>query len=187
VKKLIQISFAAALAAALCMGGLGHAQTSEVSSQAAGGQSPGVAPASGDARAPSDPESMPPEAAAFVYYFRIQVALSEDSLTNVAANARALADVLRKDTSGAFPAQFAAQASALARDAVTLSGARLDFTIISGQLMNYLRARNPPVGLFGPIHLVHDPETKLYWLQTGELVQNPYLGKTGPRTGTYTR
>jgi len=183
MKKLIQISFATAV----FMGRLAHGQTSEIPGQAAGGQSPGVAPASGDARAPLDPESMPPEAAVFVYYFRIQVALSQDSLTNVAANARALADVLRKDTSGAFPAQFAAQASALARDAVTLPGARLDFTIVSGQLMNYLGARNPPVGLVGPIHLVHDPETKLYWLQTGELVQNPYLGKTGLRTGAYMR
>src|SRR5439155_9582629 len=100
MKKLIQIQFAAALAAALCMGGLARGQTSEVSGEATVGQSPGVAPASADASALPDPESLPPEGAAFVYYFRIQLALSQDSLTNVAVNAQALADVLRKDTTG---------------------------------------------------------------------------------------
>ena len=185
MKRLIKIQFTTTLVAALSMGGLAKGQISEVSGEEDGGQSRGVAQALPDA--PSDAAPLPPAAAAFVYYFRIQIALSQDSLENVAVNAMALAAVLPKDTSGAFPVQLAGQAMALARCAVTLDGARLDFAIVSGQFMNYLRARNPPVGLFGPIHLVHDPETKLYWLQTGELVQNPYLGKTRPRTGTYTR
>jgi hypothetical protein len=184
MKKLIQIQFAAALAGALCMGGLARGQTSEVSGEATKAQSPRVAPASADAL--PDPESLPPEAAAFVYYFRIQLALAQDSLTNVALNARALAEVVRKDTTGSFPTQLADQANGLARDAVSLAGARLDFAIVSGQLMNYLKVRNPPVGL-GPIHRVLDPETKLYWLQTGDLLQNPYLGKSWGRSGTYVR
>jgi hypothetical protein len=173
MKQFFKIPFAATLAAALSMGGLARGQSSEASGEADVGQS-------ADTSVPSDPESMSPAAAAFVYYFRIQVALSQDLLTNVAVNARALAAVVQKDTSGGFPPQLAAQASALARDAVTLAGARLDFAIVSGQLMAYLKTRNPPVGL-GPIHQLYDPVTKLYWLQTGAPVQNPYLGKTGLR------
>jgi hypothetical protein len=178
MKTLIKIQFAATLAAALSMGGLARGQISEASGEEDRGPSPGMAPASAVASAPLDPRSLPPAAAAFVYYFEIQEALAQDSLTNVAANAVALADVLRKDPTGGFPAQLADQARALARDAVTLDGARLDFAIVSGQLMNYLKTRNPPVGL-GPIHLIHDPITRLYWLQRGDPVQNPYLGKYG--------
>jgi len=178
MKNSIKTQFAVTLAAALSMGGLARGQSSEVSGDG-GGQSPGVAPASADASALPDPESLTPAAAAFVYYFRIQVALSQDSLTNVAVNALALANVVR--SSGAFPTQLAAQATGLARDAVTLTGARLDFAVVSGQLINYLKTRNPPDGLVGPIRQVHDAETKLDWLQTGDLVQNPYLGKSGLR------
>ena len=132
MKKLIQIQFAATLAAALCMGGLASGQTSEVSGEASKGQSPGVAPPSADAGALPDPKALSPAAAAFVYYFRIQVALSQDSLTNVAVNAQALAEVVRKDTTG-FPAQLADQAIGLARDAVTLPGARLAFAVVTAQ------------------------------------------------------
>ena len=185
MKKLIQIQFAATLAAALCMGGLASGQTSEVSAEASKAPSVRVAPATADASLLPDPKSLPPDAAAFVYYFRIQVALSQDSLTNVALNALALAEVVRKDTTG-FPAQLADQAIGLARDAVTLPGARLAFAVVTAQLMNYLKTRNPPVDL-GPIHLVHDPVTKLYWLQTGDLVQNPYLGKSWRLRGAYVR
>ncbi|HXH66331.1 MAG TPA: hypothetical protein VNI81_03970 [Candidatus Limnocylindrales bacterium] len=176
MKRLIKIQFTTTLVAALSMGGLAKGQISEVSGEEDGGQSRGVAQALPDA--PSDAAPLPPAAAAFVYYFEIQEALAQDSLTNVAVNAVALAEALRKDSTGGFPAQLADQARALARDAVTLTGARLDFSIVTGQLMNYLKARNPPVGL-GPIHLVHDPITRLYWLQRGDLVQNPYLGKSG--------
>ena len=98
----------------------------------------------------------------------------------MAVNALALANAVRQD--GTFPAQLADQASALARDAVTLPGARLDFAIVSGQFINYLKAKNPPVGLGGPIRQVYDPLTKLYWLQTGDLLQNPYLGKSWGRS-----
>jgi hypothetical protein len=121
---------------------------------------------------------MPPATAAFFYYFEIQEALAQDSLTNVADNAQAMAEVLRKNPTAGFPAQLANQAGALARDAVTMDGARLDFAILSGQLINYLRARNSPLGL-GPIHQIHDPITRLDWLQRGDLVQNPYLGPNG--------
>ena len=172
MKKFIKIPFAATLAAALCMGGLVCGHTSEVA---------------GEASAPADPQSMPPAAAAFVYYFRIQLALYQDSLTNVAVNALALADAVRKDTSGAFPVQLAPQAIALARDAVTLAGARLDFAIVSGQFMNYLKGRTPPADLVGPVRQVYDPETKLYWLQTGDVAQNPYLGKSWLPIGAYKR
>jgi hypothetical protein len=178
MKTLITIQFATTLVAALGMGGLASGQTSEVTGEGDRGPSRGVAPAPADASSPADPASLPPAAAAFVYYFEIQEALAQDSLTNVAVNALALAEVLRKDPTGGFPAQLAAQAGALARDAVTLDGARLDFAIVSGQLITYLKGRNPPVGL-GSIHLVYDPITQLYWLQRGELMQSPYLGKSG--------
>jgi len=176
MKKLIKIQFTATLAAAWSLAGLARAQISAGSGEEDGGPSRGVAAASADASAAADPASLPPAAAAFVYYFEIQEALAQDSLTNVAVNALALAEVLRKDPTAGFPAHLADQARALARDAVTLDGARLDFAIVSGQLMNYLKTRSSPVS---PIHLVHDPITRLYWLQRGDLVQNPYVGKVG--------
>jgi len=178
MKTLIKIQFAATLAAALSMGGLTRGQISEVSDEEDRGPSPGAAPEPAVASAPVDPQSLPPAAAAFVYYFEIQEALAQDSLTNVVVNAMALAEVLRKDPTAGFPSQLAAQARALATDAILLPGARLDFAIVSGQLINYLKTRNPPVGV-GPIHLVYDPITRLYWLQRGDPIQNPYLGKAG--------
>jgi len=178
MKWLIQIQFAATLAASLSMGGLARGQYSKVSGEEDREPSPEVTPTSPVASAPADPRSMPPAKAAFFYYFKIQEELAQDSLKNVAANAVALAEVLRK-VPAAFPAQAANHATTLAMDAVTLEGARLDFALITAHFMNYLKARNPPDGL-GPIHLVYDPTyTRLYWLQTGEPMQNPYLGKYG--------
>ena len=178
MKKLMYIQFAATLAAALGMGGLACGQGFEASGEAGGGPPSGTAPAAADPSALPDPASLPPAAAAFVYYFEIHEALAQDSLTNVVVNALALAAVLRKDPTGGFPPHLADQARALAVDAILLPGARLDFAIVSGQLINYLKTRNPPAGL-GPIHLVYDPITRLYWLQRGDLIQNPYLGKAG--------
>ena len=179
MKTLIKIQFAATLAVSLSMGGLGRGQTYGVSGQEDTKPSPEMTPTSPAARTPVDPRSLPPAAAAFAYYFEIQEALAQDSLMDVTANALALAEVVRKNPAAGFPAQLADQARALARDAVTLDGARLDFATVSGLLISYLKGRNPPDGL-DPVHLVYDPIfTRLYWLQRGDLAQNPYLGKYG--------
>ena len=179
MKTFTKIQFAATLAVSLSMGGLGRGQTYEVSGKEDRKPSPEMTPMSPAASARADPRSMPPAAAAFFYYFEIQEALAQDSLMDVAANALALAEVVPQDPAAGFPAQLADQARALAKDAVTLDGARLDFATVSGLLITYLKARNPPDGL-GPIQLVYDPiYTRLYWLQRGDSAQNPYVGKYG--------
>ena len=136
MKTLIKIQFAATLAVSLSMGGLGRSQTSEVSGQEERKPSPEMTPMSRGASAKPDPRSLPPAAAVFAYYCEIQEALAQDSLVDVAANALALAEVLRKNPATGFPAQLANQATSLATDAVTIDGARLDFAIVSGLLMS---------------------------------------------------
>lgn len=118
--------------------------------------------------------------AVFDYYFQIQTALARDSLEKVAVNAQALAEVVRKDASGAFSPQFAEQAAAVAR-ANDLAAARQPFKAVSGYLIQYLRAADVPAGT---VHEVHCPMKNLNWLQADTAVRNPFLGRTMLGCGT---
>lgn len=116
----------------------------------------------------------------FDYYFQIQTALARDSLEKVAVNAQALAEVVRKDASGAFSPQLAEQAAAVAR-ANDLAAARQPFKAVSGYLIQYLRAADVPAGT---VHEVHCPMKNLNWLQADTTVRNPFLGRTMLGCGT---
>lgn len=180
MKKLIAIQFAATLAASLSVGGLAGAQVPEVS----GGTGltrlrEADSPPRADAN--SSNASIGVGATGFNYYFNIEAALTQDLLENVPVSAQALAEIVRKDTPGAFAAQLANHADALAK-ATTLPGARQSFKAVSGYLIQYLKTSHSPIGR---VHEVHCPMTNLNWLQMGELVQNPYLGKSMPRCGVF--
>ena len=180
MKKLIALQFAATLAMSLSVGGLADAQVSEVS----GRTDPTrlcEAASSPPADANSSTAAIGAGATAFDYYFKIEAALAQDSLENVPASAQALAEIVRKDTTGAFPAQLANHADALAK-ATTVPGARQPFKAVSGYLIQYLKIGHSPIG---KVHELQCPMTNLNWLQTGELVQNPYLGKSMLRCGAF--
>lgn len=116
----------------------------------------------------------------FDYYFQIQIALAQDSLENVMVNAGAIAEVIRKDSTGAFPPQLASQADALAKSK-DLPSARQPFKAVSGYLIQYLRANSVPAGTY---HELYCPMKNLNWIQTDQTVRNPYLGKAMQRCGT---
>ena len=119
-------------------------------------------------------------AAVFDDYFKIQTALANDSLEQVAANALALAVMVRQDMTGAFRRELAAEAEALAR-ANDLPAARQIFKAVSGYLIQTFRAGHAPEAT---VHEMHCPRRNVNWLQRGEVVGNPYLGKAGQRVGT---
>jgi hypothetical protein len=120
-------------------------------------------------------------AAVFDNYFNIQTALAQDSLETVAVNARAIANLVRQDTSGALRPELASVAEALAT-ANDLPTARQIFKAVSGYLIVMVRAGNGPGGA---IREAHDPVYNVNWLQQDGLVQNPYLGKSGLHVGTF--
>lgn len=115
------------------------------------------------------------------YYFNIQTALARDSMDNVAVSAGVIAEIVRKDTTGAFPAQLARQAEALAK-ASDLPTARPIFKAVSGYLIQFLKTSNVPAGTY---HEVHCPQANVNWLQREKTVRNPYLGKSQPGCGTF--
>jgi hypothetical protein len=120
-------------------------------------------------------------AAVFGDYFEIQRALAGDTLENVAAHARGIADRVRQDTGGLFRPELAAQAEALAT-ARDLTTARQIFKAVSGYLIQTYRAGNGPGGA---IREAHSPAANVNWLQRDDIVQNPYLGKSGLHFGTF--
>jgi hypothetical protein len=125
----------------------------------------GSEPPAGSAEINSSPPAALPGAAqtVFDYYFQIQTALAQDSLDNVAINAEAMAEIARKDTTGAFSPQLASQADAMAK-AKDLPAARQPFKAVSGYLIQYLRANSVPAGTY---HELYCPMKNLMWLQIG--------------------
>jgi hypothetical protein len=117
----------------------------------------------------------------FDYYLQIQTALAQDSLENVAVNAGAVAEIARKDTTGAFSPQLGKRAEALA-EAKDLRAARQTFKAVSGYLIQYLKTNKVPTGTY---HEVHCPMANVNWLQTGHTVRNPYFGGPMLRCGTF--
>lgn len=132
----------------------------------------------------SETPAQPSGAAAtvFDYYFKIQKALSEDSLENVAVSAGAIAEIIRKDTSSGFPVQIIGHAQMLAK-AKDVAAARTPFKALSGYLIQYAKGSNAVAGTY---HEVHCPMANVNWLQNDDkTVRNPFLGKSMPQCGTF--
>lgn len=120
-------------------------------------------------------------ATVFDYYFKIQKALAEDSLENVAVSASAIAEIVRKDTGSGLPMQIAAHAEALAR-ARDVAAARTPFKALSGYLIQFAKTSHA----VGTYHEVHCPMANVNWLQNDDkTVRNPYLGKSMPQCGAF--
>ena len=138
------------------------------------------------AAAPADATASPPSAltgtarTVFDNYIQIQTVLAEDSLKNMASSARTLADVVRKDTTGAFSGQITRQAEAVAK-AEDLAAAREAFKPLSGSLIQYLKTNKVPPGAY---YEVYCAMAKASWLQTDKTVRNPYFGQSMLRCGT---
>jgi hypothetical protein len=137
------------------------------------------------ARAQSSESPAQPIGAAatvFDYYFKIQKALAEDSLENVAVSAGVIAEVVRKDTSSGFPMQIVGHAEMLAK-AKDVAAARTPFKALSGYLIQYGKASNVVIGTY---HEVHCPMANVNWLQNDDkTVRNPYLGKSMSQCGAF--
>jgi hypothetical protein len=127
------------------------------------------------------PETGSTAAVVFGDYFRIQKALAADSLPEVAAWAGAIAEQVRRDGSGTFRPELAMVAQSLAA-ATDLESARQIFKAVSGYMIQTYRAGRGPGGA---IHEMHSPAGNVNWLQQGESVQNPYLGKAGVQIGEF--
>ncbi|ODU23921.1 MAG: hypothetical protein ABS95_02685 [Verrucomicrobia bacterium SCN 57-15] len=137
------------------------------------------------ARAQSSESPVQPIGAAatvFDYYFKIQKALAEDSLENVAVSAGAIAEIVRKDTGSGFAVQIVGQAETLAK-ARDVAAARTPFKALSGYLIHYAKTSHAVAGTY---HEVHCPMANVNWLQNDDkAVRNPYLGKSMPQCGTF--
>ncbi len=113
------------------------------------------------------------------HYLSVQTALARDSMKNVSADARALAEAVRSDETKSLPAAIAEHAEALAK-AKRLTDARNTFKALSESLIAYLKGNGAPEGTYFEVYC---PIAKARWVQAGETVRNPYLG---PRFATPT-
>ena len=182
MKKQITVLslFSAALIATPSFAGPAGCCGSDTSSMSA---CPGMAGHDSPAAAPSAIQLKLPQQIASVFdsYGRIQEALAKDSLEGVAANAQVIAKAAKEDTSGSLPEGLAQQSDTLAR-AKDLAGARKAFKGVSKSLIAYC-AKNPHVARY--YRQVHCSMANASWLQTGSVVNNPYMGKAMARCGEF--
>ena len=116
----------------------------------------------------------------FDEYFNIQTALAKNSLKNVTANARAIADIVRGDKTGVFRSELASAADALSVSN-DLEASRQIFKSVSGYLIQLFRAGKAPDGT---IREFHDFAYNVNWLERGDTAHDPYLGRSGSPAGT---
>ncbi len=124
-----------------------------------------------------------PVATVFDNYGRIQTALAQDSLQDVAKEAQAIAKAVNDDATTTFPKNVAQQAGAAAR-AADLRGAREAFKPLSQSLIAYV-SKHP--ALAGTYRQVHCPMANADWLQKEPTVNNPYMGKEMLHCGEFVK
>ena len=130
-------------------------------------------------QAPAKP--LPAELAPiFGQYTSIQKALAADSTQGVTEAATALAKSMRESGSS-YLGQTAASAEKLAK-AKDLSTFRSEFSALSQALIQYLSVTGlAPAGY----REAYCPMAKASWLQKGNEIQNPYMGKEMLRCGQF--
>ncbi|HEX7976531.1 MAG TPA: hypothetical protein VF498_19125 [Anaerolineales bacterium] len=114
-----------------------------------------------------------PVQSVFTNYLNIQTALAGDSLQGVRDSAAAIVNFIRADATGTFPFEVARAAEDLART-TSLTTGRQVFKRLSGTLIKYLDAHKEQAG---PLVKAFCPMANVMWLQTGSVVNNPYMGK----------
>lgn len=105
-------------------------------------------------------------------YFRVQAALSDDSVEGVAADGAAIAAAAR--VLGAPAAPIAEAADTLAA-ASSLAAARAAFGALSDAVIAYAETTKAAPG--EGVTTMVCPMANKQWLQKGEAVSNPYFGK----------
>lgn len=110
-------------------------------------------------------------------YLKIQAALAQDSLEGVSQSASAMAKAIRDDPSRTFPQRVVRQAERLAQ-AQKLAQARAALVRLTFPLAEYAR-KNQLAGFYEG----WCPMQRAYWLQAGQSIVNPYMGKAIPRCG----
>jgi len=116
----------------------------------------------------------------FDQYTSIQKALAADSTQGVAEAATALTKSLKQSGSG-YLGQTVASAEKLAA-AKDLSSSRSEFSTLSTALIQYLSVTGlAPAGY----RVAYCPMAKASWLQKGNEIQNPYMGKEMLRCGQF--
>jgi hypothetical protein len=133
----------------------------------------------GSAHIDQAPTLVEPVQTVFTNYLYIQTALAADSFQSVRESATAILTSIRSDSAGTFSPEVAKAAEDLAR-ATDITAGRQVFKRLSGTLIKYLDANKEHAGHFVKAFC---PMANAAWLQTGSVINNPYLGKEMVRCG----
>jgi Cu(I)/Ag(I) efflux system membrane fusion protein len=124
---------------------------------------------------------MQPDKSVLDHYLMIQAALAKDSIKGVDENAKAIAKAVRGDEMKMLSPDVATQAETLAK-AADLKAAREAFKPLSDSLIKYLADRKAGVGIY---HEAFCPMANASWLQTNNVIINPYLGTSMSSCGEF--
>lgn len=135
------------------------------------------APAHRPVTHPIPPDQSAAVRAVFDKYVKIQTALAQDSLKGVAESATAIAKAVRSDPARALPFRLADRADKLAR-AKNLTQARAALVRLTFPLSEYAKKAH-----LNGFYEGWCPMQYTYWLQPGQTINNPYMGRAMPRCG----
>jgi hypothetical protein len=111
-------------------------------------------------------------------YFSIQTQLADDKLDGLAGHANELAAGAAELGDAAAPVATAARELAAS---TTLASARTAFEKVTTALTSYAQATKARLG--SDIVTAYCPMVKKTWMQKGESLRNPYLGRGMPGCG----
>ena len=116
-------------------------------------------------------------------YGSIQKALAADSMTGVSERARTIANAIRNDAGKSLPLTVAEQADILVQ-AQDIKAARRAFKPLSASLIAWLEESKLESTGYQEAYC---PMADANWLQKGEEINNPYLGKKMLNCGEFDR
>ena len=144
---------------------------------------PEPAPSAQDPGQSANPQSAAPLAApveaVLDNYLSIQASLASDSLQGLPQSASTIAQSVQNDSAKALPTNVAKQAGSLAK-ARDLESARAAFKGLSESMIKYVKANN-----ITGLHEAYCPMARASWLQAGEQINNPYMGRSMPGCGQF--
>jgi hypothetical protein len=113
-------------------------------------------------------------------YIAIQTELAKDSTKGMSEHALAISKIAAADDGKTLPANLGKQAETTAA-AKDLKTARDAFKPLSGTVIKYVASLKPAKGAY---HEAYCPMAKASWLQKGQGIKNPYMGKEMLTCGT---
>lgn len=121
-----------------------------------------------------------PVQAVFDSYFNVQSALAADSFPDFQTAARSLARISQA-TGNSISSNAVRQSENLAK-AADLASARRLFKPLSESLITWLHDQKSPAGVYREAYC---PMANASWIQVGETINNPYMGKKMLRCGEF--